>query len=116
MNALEFYLHQYRGKLDPYFGIKQDRGRYFLGDQEVEIKENNIFLDGEEFKGTTGLWALIMENTPKMEGLTEEELDRYKRLMRLTHTFELGQNNYGARRTNKFNLLEDLMIEKGKGI
>ena len=87
-----------------------------LFDHPVEIEDNNIFLDGEEFKGTTGLWALIMENTPKMSRIKKEELLRYKRLMKKTNIFQIAQGNQGARRTRKYALLEDLMKEEGEGI
>ena len=116
MDALDFYIKQYTGRLDPYFGIKEDHGRYYLGAREIEIHDNNIFLDGEEFKGTTGLWALIMENTPKMEHIKEAELLRYKRLMEKTNVFQLAQGNHGAIRTTKYALLEKLLTEDGDGI
>lgn len=116
MNALDFYLQQYKGKLDPYFGIKEDDGKYYLGSKEVKIRDNNIYVDHVEFKGTTGLWALIMENTPKIERITAEELDRYKHLMRLTNTFEIAQRKESAKRTKKFALIVDLLKEEGSGI
>ena len=57
MDALDFYLNQYKGVIDPYFGIKKIDGLYFLGDKEVFIQDNKIYVDHQIFHGSTGLWT-----------------------------------------------------------
>ena len=57
-------------------------------DKEGNVKENkniltiaynNIIVDGEKFRGTPGLWELIMEDNPR--NYTREDKDEYGRLL-----------------------------------
>ena len=82
------YLH----KKDPYprdttFGIYVGKdGYYHMGKQInkknekiLTIAYKNIIVDGEKFRGTPGLWELIMENNPR--NYTREDKDEYRRLL-----------------------------------
>ena len=116
MDSLDFYLNQYRGKKDPYFGVKEDNGHYFLGEREIQVQDNNIFVRDQEFKGTTGLWALIMENTPNMDNIPDEDVNNYKHLMDITNAMQFGlDENRNAQRTDKYKLLKKL-FEEGSGL
>ena len=54
------------------------------GDKEVVIdKSSNIHVDGEEYKGTPGLWMLVMLSSPK--DYTNEDLANYKNLVKQTN-------------------------------
>ena len=120
MNALDFYFNQYKGKIDPYFGIQKHGDMYFLGDKQIFIKDNNIIVNGHKFNGSTGLWALIMENTPNIENIENEDFESYKELMQLTNALDKGLENRHANKTDKFHLLTQLFEEqkeqKGRGI
>ena len=117
MNALDFYFNQYKGKIDPYFGIRKQGDKYFLGDKQIFVKDNNIIVNGHKFKGSIGLWALIMENTPNMENIEHEDFDSYTKLMQLTNAFDKGLENRHANKTEKYELLTHLLEEKkGEGI
>ena len=103
------YLH---GK-EPYdrdktFGIHfgQD-GNYHMGAQQgkdgiyrgnikmITIAYNNIYVDGEKFKGTPGLWKLIMEKEPNPKEYTKEDLKRYGDLLFKTNAInqDFNKNN-----------------------
>ena len=82
------YLH----RKDPYprdttFGIYVGKdGYYHMGKQInkenekiLTIAYNNIIVDGEKFRGTPGLWELIMEDNPR--NYTKEDKDEYGRLL-----------------------------------
>ena len=49
-------------KIDTYFGIERVNGNnYMMGDKNVSIDStSNILVDGKKFKGTVGLWNIIM--------------------------------------------------------
>ena len=93
---------------------------YFLGDKQIFIKDNNIIVNGHKFNGSTGLWALIMENTPNIENIENEDFESYKELMQLTNALDKGLENIHANKTDKFQLLTQLFEEqkeqKGRGI
>ena len=87
------YLH----RKDPYprnttFGIYLGKdGHYHMGkqvDKDGKVKENkkiltiaynNIVVEGEKFRGTDGLWELIMEDNPK--NYTKEDKDENRDLL-----------------------------------
>ena len=82
------YLH----RKDPYprdktFGIYLGKdGHYHMGKQInkenkkiLTIAYNNIIVDGEKFRGTPGLWELIMEDKPR--NYTKEDKDEYRDLL-----------------------------------
>ncbi len=114
MDALDFYLNQYSGTLDQYFGIRKDGQLYFLGDKEVRVQDNNIYIDGHKFTGTTGLWALLMENTPVT--YTTGDLENYAEIIHLTNAFNVGMQHDNAKYTDKGRvLLPQLLLKKEEG-
>ena len=89
------YLH---GK-EPYFhGIYLGKdGHYHMGKQKnkenekvLTIAYNNIVVDGEKFRGTPGLWELIMEERPRK--VTKDDLEEYKDLLRKTNALHKDFN------------------------
>lgn len=83
-NVFERYL-QIRDKriLDKYFGIQYTRdGNLMMGDGKVTVdKSSNIHVNGITYKGTPGLWALVMEATPKEDEYTVEDFTKYENLV-----------------------------------
>ena len=72
---------------DTTFGIYLGKdGHYHMGRQKdkenekiLTIAYNNIIVEGEKFRGTPGLWELIMEDNPK--NYTKEDKDAYRDLL-----------------------------------
>ena len=77
---------------DKTFGIRKEKGHHYIGNQHVIIKNNDIFLPkyNETFKGTPGLWELIMSKIPK--NFTDKDYDEYEDLLIITDA--LHRNNY----------------------
>ena len=80
--ALEYYL-SLRNNLDKYYGIRKQADGYVMGDSKVVIDtDSNIIVRDQRFKGTPGLWQLIMLNKPR--DFTKEDLARYDDLVETT--------------------------------
>ena len=119
------YLH---GK-EPYprdktFGIYLGKdGHYHMGKQAnkenkkvLTIAYNNIVVEGEKFRGTPGLWELIMEKRPR--NFTREDIDEYKDLLKKTnalhHNSNLKNPNPRRNRSEKWiKLLSPIWHEMG---
>ena len=119
------YLH---GK-EPYprdktFGIYLGKdGQYHMGKQAnkenkkvITVAYNNIIVDGEKFRGTPGLWELIMEEKPR--NFTRGDLDEYKDLLKKTnalhHNFNPKNPNPRSSRGEKWiKLLGPIWYEMG---
>ena len=63
--ALDYYL-SLRNNVDKYYGIQKKGNGYVMGDSNVIIDtDSNIIVNDRRFKGTPGLWQLIMLNKPR---------------------------------------------------
>ena len=49
---------------DKTFGLRDKDGKFYIGNKEAKIKENNIIIGDKEYAGTPGLWELIVVTTP----------------------------------------------------
>ena len=48
---------------DKTFGLRNKDGKFYIGNKEAQIKENNIIVGDNEYAGTPGLWELIVATT-----------------------------------------------------
>ena len=88
LTAVDYYLNKYGKKnLDKYYGIQQDGDKLMMGDKEIAVDEgSNIHVDDKTFKGTPGLWSLIMLKTPK--GFTDDDFIAYGELVKTTDVMQ----------------------------
>ena len=123
---------------DKTFGIHfgQD-GNYHMGAQKgkdgvyrgnnkmITIAYNNIYVDGEKFTGTPGLWELIMEDKPNPENYNKEDLDSYGKLLLKTNAINqnFDPNNSYPRASRSYKWLNivsfiwaDKLKFEGKGV
>ena len=42
---------------DKTFGLQDKDGKFYIGNKEAKIKENNIIVGDKEYAGTSGLWC-----------------------------------------------------------
>ena len=49
---------------DKTFGLRDNDGKFYIGNKEAKIKENNIIVGDKEYVGTPGLWEFIVATTP----------------------------------------------------
>ena len=76
--------------VDRSYGIYAKNKKFFIGSKEITIKDNDITLEGEVYKGTPGLWELITSKTPI--NYTDEDKDIYKQLLLRSNTIFRGYN------------------------
>ena len=49
---------------DKTFGLRDKDGRFYFGNKEAKIKDNNIIVGNKEYTGTPGLRELIVARSP----------------------------------------------------
>ena len=76
--------------VDRVFGLKVENKDFKIGDKKIKIKDDNIIIDGVEYKGTPGLWELIMSNDP--QNFTEEDFHNYGELLINTNAIPQEKN------------------------
>ena len=76
--------------VDKVFGLKVENKDFKIGDKKIKIKNDNIIIDGVEYKGTPGFWELIMSNDP--QNFTEEDFNNYGELLINTNAIPQKKN------------------------
>ena len=71
------------------FGLYAKDKNFYIGDKPVIIEDNDIIIGNNTYKGTSGLWKLIMSNDP--ENFTEDDYTNYGNL--LIQTNAIYRNN-----------------------
>ena len=108
-----------------HMGITKDSNGQYRGNKKMlTIAYNNIYVDGEKFTGTPGLWELIMENRPNPGNYKKEDLDNYGKLLfktnALHHNFNPDNSNPRASKSYKWeNILSPIWAAKayeGEGV
>ena len=116
IDMLDFYLHRFTpAKVDRLYGIRQEDGKLVMGYRDVEVKNNNIYVEGQEFIGSTELWALVMLKNPDMSQISPEALREYRNLVDITLAEDYARDNYTGR-DHKMLKKYILLTEGGKGI
>ena len=106
--TLDYYLNQLdKAKLDQYFGIYEKDGIYMMGDKEINVdKDDNIHVDEAIFKGTKGLWRLVMMKKPDV--YDKEDIRDYQELIIRTSVLDVPHTTNAAdrpRNTAKYKFL-----------
>ena len=125
-NAFDYFMQTNdKKKLDQYYGIQLDGDQLMMGDKEVTVDEDsNIIVDNKTYKGTTGLWSLIMLTAPKGNSYTNDDLANYRDLAQRTDVMHHPRGLSDTSRpttTAKRHMLEDLVPKEeeekeGEGI
>ena len=58
----EQYLRKFTSKsgTDKTFGLRDNDGKFYIGNKDAKIKDINIIVSEKEYAGTPGLWELIV--------------------------------------------------------
>ena len=100
-----------------HMGAQKGKDGVYIGNNKIiTIAYNNIYVDGEKFTGTPGLWELIMEDNPK--NYTKEDLNNYGNLLVKTNALHQDfdpKNPYPrASRSHKWHsILGTIWVTKG---
>ena len=85
--------------LDLNFGLNtQNKEKKFkIGDKSVKFVNDNIIVEGEEFIGTPGFWALIISKNPSPDDYETVDKIQYKKLLIKTNAIFQDNNPENTR-------------------
>ena len=72
-------------------GLRDKDGKFYIGNKEAKIKENNIIVGDKEYVGTPELWELIVATTSDDKIFINGDYDNFAEIMHSTNT--LRRNN-----------------------
>ena len=92
-DIVEQYLRKFASVsgADKTFGLRDKDDKFYIGNKEAIIKENNIIVVDREYVGTPGLWELIAATIPDDKIFTNGDYDNYAEIMHSTNA--LRRNN-----------------------
>ena len=85
--------------LDLNFGLntQNEEKKFKIGDKSVKFVNNNIIVEGEEFIGTPGFWALIISKNPSPNDYETADKIQYKKLLIKTNAIFQDNNPENTR-------------------
>ena len=105
--AVRYLSKVWKKDYDWAYGIKRLEDNFSLGQKNVNIVNNDIFIDGEKYTGTEGLWELLTLSKP--ETYTDNDLETYKTIMFTTRPFLRSDGNPKPNRVYKWsNIMKDI--------
>ena len=93
--AQQFLSYPYsEGKIDTIFGLnnKNSEKKFKIGDKFVTFDGDDIKVDGNTYKGTTGFWNLLINKNPDSNEYTTEDYNQYRDLLIRTNAIFFGNN------------------------
>ena len=75
---------------DHTFGLRSERDGIFIGDSPVTFDGDDFFVDGTRYKGTPGLWELMVKKAP--ETFEPDDLDAYEEILLRTNAIYQGND------------------------
>ena len=105
-----------RPNADETFGIRNEEGLSYIGNKQVIIVNNNIIVDDIKFKGTRGLWELLMSKNPNTLHVDDNDYNEYSKLMVKTNALHKDYNPKNpyprSNRGNKWNLIKEIWVNR----
>ena len=106
-------------KLDPYFSIQRVSDGYMMGTKKVTFDAENIYIDNEKYKGTPGLWKLIMMKKPPVQwSNVKQDLSSYIKILKQTDAANNPIHRTSRNRpfqTSKYKKIKKLLNVKSYG-
>ena len=75
---------------DHTFGLRSEDDGIFIGNALVTFEGDDIFVDGVRYKGTPGLWELLVKKRP--EDFEPDDLDAYEEILLQTNAIYQGND------------------------
>ena len=107
--------------VDKTYGIRDEGGKFFIGTKEVKIKGDDIIIDNSVYRGTPGLWELVVSKDPNRDLYTPIDFENYKRILIETDAMRSPKNPNKPKSNKgvKWTLLRDHVwkgLKKGRGV
>ena len=99
-----------KDKSDMVSGIRDEEGSFKIGSEPILIKDDDIIINGDKYKGTPGLWKLMTSrNIPDISEYTPDDLHSYIEIMSRTNTIREEYDPLKKRRGGSNKKMNDLI-------
>lgn len=87
-----------RHTIDNVYGIRKDDEDFKIGDSNVTVKNNDIYVDSVPYQGTSGLWELLTKKSVDRTKVTPNDLEQYKKILIQSNAHK---NRFGRIKSSK---------------
>jgi len=115
------YLSNYLRKnniTDSTYGLRREDDKFYIGNKEVEIANDDIVIDDKFYKGTKGLWELLTLKEPI--NYNDDDIKVYKEILELTSAhlkrYKLGAPLSSNKHSKYTNIIKPLFTSLGSGL
>ncbi|KAF5282310.1 hypothetical protein FQR65_LT14364 [Abscondita terminalis] len=104
--------------IDYTYGIHYDvnNDKWMIGKSYITIDGKDIIIDGEQYKGTPGLYELLIMSNPDYNLVTSEDRNNYRDIIIQTNVarrnYDPNQQLMGTRKNKYVELIKPLLTEK----
>lgn len=101
--AKDYFLKLIRGGkvIDHNYGVRIHGNDWMIGDQKIEISDNDIIINDVKYNGTRGLYELIFMNSPNPYIYTDHDLSDYANILKITKVYRVNYSEMGKKRSNR---------------
>ena len=71
--------------VDTTFGIHSENGSFYIGDRPITIEGDDVTVGNTSYKGTPGLWELLMMAKPDSSIYDSTDLEKYADILNKTN-------------------------------
>ncbi|KAK5646335.1 hypothetical protein RI129_004799 [Pyrocoelia pectoralis] len=109
--------------IDTTYGIHYniDTDKWTMGNTPIDVQGEDLMVKGVRYKGTEGLYELIIMNAPDLSLITEQDEENYKQLLIDTNvarrSYDAGEQLRGSRRMKYTQIIKPLLTTTtGSGV
>lgn len=113
--ASKYWLYNDKKELDHIFGVRIDSdGGYMIGNSPVEFHNDHIVINGNKYKGTSGLYELIFKKRPNNIYSKEDEKN-YLQIILNCNAHREGHTSLGHLKSSRLikfrNLIKPYLLQ-----
>lgn len=115
------YLGNYLSKnnlTDTTYGIRREGNKFYIGNREIQIANDDILIDEHSYTGTKGLWELLTLKRPTE--YNKSDLEKYKEILEITNGHlkghKAGANIMSNAHYKYTNIIKPLFKTTGEGM
>ena len=88
---------------DPTFGVYEDdtNGLFKIGRSSFKYNNKHVFVDGNRYKATQGLWELLTQSRPDKNVVTYQDRQAYKQILLQSNAHRVNYSPSGNIKANK---------------
>ena len=121
-NLPTHYLRKFTSKkheVDTTYGLYNKNGEFYIGNQPVQIDNNNLIIGDKEYQGTNGLWELIVMKNPDIDIYTDHDLNTYADILLLSNSIRRNNDSNSdypksSRSTKWKNIIKQIWDDRDK--